>query len=85
MSNGIPKTCKFCAAWETVDPEGTTICTNEDSPLFVIETGDGGTCPKWALRETVVRCNECGWIGDATDLGHEGECPECHAPGTAVS
>ncbi|WP_431861315.1 hypothetical protein [Azospirillum sp.] len=25
-------------------------------------------------EENPVRCRECGWIGDAVELGHEGEC-----------
>lgn len=85
MGKPIPKNCEFCATWETVDTEGTTICTNERSPLFVRETDDFGSCHLWAIRETVVRCNECGWIGDAPDLRFDGECPECAAPGTAIS
>lgn len=85
MADGVPKTCEFCATWETVDSEGTTICTNDASPLFTVETSDGGSCPKWSLRDTLVRCNECGWIGEAEDLGPEGECCECRAHGAAVS
>lgn len=34
---------------------------------------------------TVVRCSECGWVGESVDLGEEGECggEGCH--GSAVS
>lgn len=34
---------------------------------------------------TAVRCSECGWIGESTDLGAEGECGGEGCPGTAVS
>lgn len=31
-----------------------------------------------------VRCTTCGWLGDATELGGEGECGGEGCPGTAV-
>lgn len=34
---------------------------------------------------TPVRCSQCGWLGDVTELGAEGECGGEGCPGTAVS
>ncbi|WP_372393723.1 hypothetical protein ABMY26_00435 (plasmid) [Azospirillum sp. HJ39] len=34
---------------------------------------------------TPVRCSQCGWLGDGTELGPEGECGGEGCPGTAVS
>lgn len=39
--------------------------------------GEGTTTP--------MRCSQCGWLGDATELGAEGECGGEGCPGTAVS
>ncbi|PWC48150.1 hypothetical protein TSA6c_17090 [Azospirillum sp. TSA6c] len=38
-----------------------------------------------ARSPTPVRCSQCGWLGDATELGAEGECGGEGCPGTAVS
>lgn len=46
--------------------------------------GASATVPAARPDEAPVRCRECGWVGDATDLGHEGECGGDCCPGSAV-
>lgn len=53
--------------------------------LAEIERLDRATAQTVSEPVTAVRCSECGWIGESTDLGAEGECGGEGCPGTAVS
>ncbi|CAO3404268.1 hypothetical protein [Azospirillum palustre] len=53
--------------------------------LAEIERLDRATAQTVSEPVTAVRCSECGWIGESTDLGAEGECGGEGCPGTSVN